>query len=56
MELWGSRGGSASLSGIGVGELCIFISTVAYAFSSVYLRKYSEQELPFVLSGYQFMV
>ncbi len=56
MELWGSRGGSASLAGIGVGELCIFISTVAYAFSSVYLRKYSEQELPFVLSGYQFMV
>lgn len=56
MELWGSRGGSASLAGIGAGELCIFISTVAYAFSSVYLRKYSEQELPFVLSGYQFMV
>lgn len=56
MELWGSRGGSASFAGIGVGELCIFISTVAYAFSSVYLRKYSEQELPFVLSGYQFMV
>lgn len=56
MELWGSRGGSANLTGIGVGELCIFISTVAYAFSSVYLRKYSEQELPFVLSGYQFMV
>ena len=56
MELWGSRGGSASLAGIGMGELCIFISTVAYAFSSVYLRKYSEQELPFVLSGYQFMV
>ena len=49
MELWGSRGGSASLAGIGVGELCIFISTVAYAFSSVYLRKYSEQEYaPFV--------
>ena len=56
VEIWGSRGTGSSLGGIGIGEICVFISTVAYAFSSVYLRKYSEQEEPFVLSGYQFIV
>ena len=57
LELWGSNESSANVGGwLGIGELCILLSTVAYAFSSVYLRKYSEKELPFVLSGYQFMV
>lgn len=56
VEIWGSRGTGSSLGDIGIGEICVFISTVAYAFSSVYLRKYSEQEEPFVLSGYQFIV
>lgn len=57
LELWGSNESSANVGGwLGIGELCILLSTVAYAFSSVYLRKYSEKEWPFVLSGYQFMV
>ena len=36
------------------GEGFIFLSTVAYAFSSVCLKIYSEREDPIVLSGYQF--
>lgn len=38
------------------GEGAIFLSTLAYAFSSVYLKKYSENEDPVMLSGYQFML
>ena len=37
------------------GEGFIFISTVAYAFSSVFLKKYAKEENPVVLSGYQFI-
>lgn len=37
------------------GEGFIFISAVAYAFSSAYLKKYSENENPVMLSGYQFI-
>ena len=37
------------------GEGFIFLSTVAYAFSSVCLKIYSEREDPIVLSGYQFV-
>lgn len=39
-----------------VGEGFIFLSTVAYAFSSVYMKKYSKDENPVVLSGYQFVI
>ncbi|MDD3219179.1 MAG: DMT family transporter [Lachnospiraceae bacterium] len=38
-----------------LGEGFIFFSTVAYAFSSVYLKRYSQEENPVVLSGYQFV-
>lgn len=38
------------------GEGFIFISTVAYAFSSVFLKKYSKTENPVMLSGYQFVI
>ncbi len=38
------------------GEGFILISTVAYAFSSVYLKRYSKKENPVVLSGYQFVL
>lgn len=38
------------------GEGFIFLSTIAYAFSSVYLKKYSGEENPVVLSGWQFTV
>lgn len=36
------------------GEGFILLSTVAYAFSSVFFKKYSKNENPIVLSGYQF--
>lgn len=38
------------------GEGFIFLSTVAYAFSSVLLKRYSKTENPVMLSGYQFLV
>lgn len=38
------------------GEGFIFISTVSYAFSSVYLKRYSQKENPVVLSGWQFLL
>lgn len=37
------------------GEGFIFLSTVAYAFSSVYLKKYSKTLNPVMMSGYQFL-
>lgn len=37
------------------GEGFIFLSTVAYAFSSVLLKRYSAKEDPVLLSGYQFL-
>lgn len=39
----------------GFGDGAIFLSTVAYAFSSVYLKKYSAKHDPVMLSGYQFV-
>ncbi|MGN0350803.1 MAG: DMT family transporter [Roseburia sp.] len=38
------------------GEGFIFLSTIAYAFSSVYLKRYSKEENPVLLSGYQFVI
>lgn len=38
------------------GEGFILLSTIAYAFSSVYLKKYSKTENPVMLSGYQFII
>lgn len=50
-----------NLNGTGVdtsmsflGEGCIFLSTVSYAFSSVLIKKFSQKENPVTLSGYQF--
>lgn len=47
-------------NGIGLGlsffgEGFIFFSTVAYAFSSVFLKRYSKEDNPVMLSGYQFV-
>ena len=39
-----------------LGDGCIVLSTVAYAFSSVYLKRYSKEENPVVLSGWQFVL
>lgn len=38
------------------GEGFMILSTVAYAFSSVFLKRFSEQHHPVMLSGYQFMI
>ena len=38
------------------GEGFMFLSTVAYAFSSVYFKRYAKEEDSFVLSGYQFLL
>jgi drug/metabolite transporter (DMT)-like permease len=39
-----------------IGEGFILISTVAYAFSSTYIKRYSDTENPVVLSSWQFVV
>lgn len=38
------------------GELFILLSSVSYAFSSVFMKKYSEHENPSALSSYQFIL
>lgn len=38
------------------GEGAVFLSTVMYAFSSAFMKEYSKEELPFTLSGYQFVI
>lgn len=48
--------GGMDMSFAMTGEGFIFLSTVAYAFSSVFLKRYSQEENPVVLSGYQFTV
>lgn len=48
----GGLGGGVRLTGEGF----IFLSTVSYAFSSVYLKRYSAEDDPVLLSGWQFMV
>lgn len=49
-------GNGISMSFSWSGEGAIFLSTVAYAFSSVFLKRYSKDEDPVILSGYQFIV
>ncbi|MGN0337038.1 MAG: DMT family transporter [Lachnospiraceae bacterium] len=49
--------GDAGVGGFQLlGDGCIVLSTVAYAFSSVYLKRYSKEEDPVVLSGWQFVL
>ena len=38
------------------GDLLVFGSTVCYAFSSIFLKRYSKHEDPLVLSAYQFLL
>lgn len=38
------------------GEGAIMLSTLAYAFSSVYLKRFSSKHNPVMLSGYQFII
>jgi drug/metabolite transporter (DMT)-like permease len=48
-------GNGVDLSFSFIGEGFIFLSTISYAFSSVFLKKYSADENPVVLSGWQFI-
>lgn len=41
---------------LNVGDVCIFLSTFAYAMSSVLLKKYSKDEDTVMMSGYQFLI
>lgn len=47
--------GATVKSNVG-GELLIVLSSVSYAFSSVFMRKYSAGSNPAMLSGYQFIL
>lgn len=48
-------GSGVDLSFSFFGEGFIFLSTIAYAFSSVFLKRYSREENPVLLSGWQFL-
>ncbi len=50
------NGSSMDMSFALNGEGCMFVSVTSYAFSSIYLKKYSNQSNPVMLSGYQFTV
>ena len=39
-----------------LGDGFVILSTVAYAFSSVFMKKFSRSEDPVVISGYQFII
>ena len=41
---------------MGWGELFVIISTISYAFSSMFMKKFSAYEDPVVISGYQFII
>lgn len=50
-----SSGGGLDLGFHFMGEGFIFLSTIAYAFSSVFLKRYSKEDNPVLLSGWQFV-
>lgn len=41
---------------MGWGDLFVVLSTVSYAFSSMFMKKFSAYEDPVVISGYQFII
>ena len=41
---------------MGLGDLFVIISTISYAFSSMFMKKFSAYEDPVVISGYQFII
>ncbi len=48
-------GGSLDMNLSFLGEGFIFLSAVSYAFSSALIKRYSQEENPVTLSGYQFL-
>ena len=49
-------GGSTESMALNMGDVFIALSTVAYAFSSAWMKKVTQKEDPVMLSGYQFMM
>ena len=47
---------SDSTKGFQIGDIFILLSSTSYAFSSVFMKKYSKENNPAMLSGYQFML
>ena len=47
---------SDSTNGFQIGDIFILLSSTSYAFSSVFMKKYSNENNPAMLSGYQFML
>lgn len=47
---------SDSTKGFQIGDIFILLSSTSYAFSSVFMKKYSNENNPAMLSGYQFML
>ncbi len=47
---------SQSINPSFIGEIMVFICTVSYSFSSVFMKKYSERFNPAMLSGWQFVL
>jgi len=45
-----------STGGSFIGEAFILLSSIAYAFSSVFMKRYTEDDNPAMLSGWQFML
>lgn len=43
-------------TGFQIGDVMILLSSTSYAFSSVFMKKYSKNYNPAMLSGYQFML
>ena len=39
-----------------IGDICVFLSTFAYAMSSVLLKRYAVEEDTVMMSGYQFLI
>lgn len=51
----GLFGGNEKLS-LQIGDLFILLSAISYSFSSVFMKKYSKNSNPAMLSGYQFVL
>ena len=47
---------SDSTKGFQIGDIFILLSSTSYAFSSVFMKKFSNENNPAMLSGYQFML
>ncbi len=47
---------TSSVSSFSVGDIFILLSALSYSFSSAFLKQYSADHSPYMLSGYQFML